>query len=104
MTESDKAQMRECSIQVRQALTADLPSITDKEIEDSLWHYYYDVEKSVAYLRSKSFSLDTMQETDLELADQYAPKKPKKPKGPAPVNKKANGGSYFLFFSIRALQ
>ena len=25
----------------------------DKEIQESLWHYYYDVEKSVAYLVSK---------------------------------------------------
>ena len=25
-------------------------SITDKEIEDSLWHYYYDVDKAVNYL------------------------------------------------------
>lgn len=26
---------------------------TDKEIEDSLWHYYYDVDKTVNYLLSK---------------------------------------------------
>ena len=25
-------------------------SITDREIEDSLWHYYYDVDKTVNYL------------------------------------------------------
>jgi elongation factor 1 alpha-like protein len=28
-------------------------SVTDKEIQDSLWHYFYDVEKTVAYLISK---------------------------------------------------
>ena len=52
MTEDDKRQMRECSTKVREALLDDVPGVTDKEIEDSLWHYYYDIDKSVTYLRS----------------------------------------------------
>lgn len=27
------------------------PPISDAEIQDSLWHYWFDVEKSVAWLR-----------------------------------------------------
>lgn len=27
--------------------------VSDKEIQDSLWHYYYDVDKTVTYLLSK---------------------------------------------------
>lgn len=36
---------------VRDVLGPELP-ITDKEIEDSLWHYYYDIDKTVNYLLS----------------------------------------------------
>jgi len=32
-------------------LGTDVP-VTDREIEESLWHYYYDVEKTVNYLLS----------------------------------------------------
>ena len=52
MTADDKAQMQESSLKVRQVLEQEIPTITDKDIEDSLWHYYYDVEKSITYLRS----------------------------------------------------
>ena len=30
---------------------------TDREIQESLWHYYYDVEKTVAYLLSRGSSI-----------------------------------------------
>jgi len=45
--------MRLGTIAVREALPPGATSITDKEIQESLWHYYYDVEKSVAYLVGK---------------------------------------------------
>lgn len=45
--------MRLGTIAVREALPPSTNHITDKEIQESLWHYYYDVEKSVAYLVSK---------------------------------------------------
>lgn len=46
-------QMRLGTIAVREVLPAATTQITDKEIQESLWHYYYDVEKTVAYLLSK---------------------------------------------------
>lgn len=45
--------MRLGTIAVRSALPSNVAHIPDKEIQESLWHYYYDVEKSVAYLVSK---------------------------------------------------
>lgn len=44
--------MREGTIKVREALPTGtaLDSITDKEIQEALWHYYYDVGKAVTYL------------------------------------------------------
>lgn len=40
-------------VQVRSIL-GDSVSVTNTEIEDSLWHYYYDVDKTVNYLRSET--------------------------------------------------
>jgi HBS1 N-terminus len=45
--------MRLGTIAIREALPSSVSNITDKEIQESLWHYYYDVEKSLAYLLSK---------------------------------------------------
>jgi uncharacterized membrane protein YgcG len=42
--------MRVGTISVREALGDDVPGITDKDIQEALWHYFYDVEKSVNYL------------------------------------------------------
>ena len=44
-------QLRLGTIKVRDILGEDA-GITDKEIEDSLWHYYYDIDKTVNYLLS----------------------------------------------------
>ncbi len=35
---------------MREAIGPDVPGITDHHIQEALWHYYYDVGKSVAYL------------------------------------------------------
>lgn len=43
--------LRQGTAKVRDVLGPELP-ITDKEIEDSLWHYYYDIDKTVNYLLS----------------------------------------------------
>ena len=32
-------------------------SATDKEIQESLWHYYYDVDKTVNYLLSMTYHI-----------------------------------------------
>ncbi len=35
---------------VREALGLDVLNVTDKEIQDALWHYYYDIAKTVSYI------------------------------------------------------
>ncbi|TVY15557.1 HBS1-like protein [Lachnellula arida] len=50
-SEEDKQLLQAGSIAVRAELPPDSTSqISDKQITDALWHYYYDVEKSVNYL------------------------------------------------------
>ncbi len=46
-------QLRLGTIKVRNVLGDDVP-FTDREIQDSLWHYYYDIAKTVNYLLSES--------------------------------------------------
>jgi hypothetical protein len=61
---------------VRDALGGDVPGITDNNIQEALWHYFYDVEKSVNYL----------------LQSRTAKKETSK--------KKAKGGSIFSHFGL----
>ena len=51
LTAEDREQLRLGTLKVREALTG--VSASDSEIQEALWHYYYDVEKSVAYLKSQ---------------------------------------------------
>lgn len=51
-TAEEKEKLRIGTIQVHTALGPGFSAITDQEIQDTLWHYYYDVAKSVAYLKS----------------------------------------------------
>ena len=46
-------QLQEGTAKVRSILDDGVP-VTDQEIQDSLWHYYYDVEKTVTYLLSEA--------------------------------------------------
>ncbi|KAI9742998.1 MAG: Hsp70 suppressor, GTPase facilitates ribosomal subunit dissociation [Claussenomyces sp. TS43310] len=50
LSEEDQEQMRLGTIAVREVLGPDVLDITDQEIREALWHYYYDVEKSTGYL------------------------------------------------------
>lgn len=52
LSPEDKEQMRLGTVQVRTALGPSFPA-TDHEIQEALWHYYYDVGKSVTYLKSE---------------------------------------------------
>ncbi|KAJ2990424.1 hypothetical protein NUW58_g2957 [Xylaria curta] len=70
------AQMTAGTAQVRTALGSDSSKVTTQQIEEALWHYYYDVDKSVAYLASK-----------------YISPKPAKP--PAQKNKSGGRSSHF---------
>jgi elongation factor 1 alpha-like protein len=56
LSPEDKEQMRQGTIKVRSALGPDFPA-TDVEIQEALWNYYYDVAKSVAYLKSMMLCL-----------------------------------------------
>lgn len=47
-----KEQLHKGKIEVRSILGGEAILVTDAEIEESLWHYYYDVDKTVNYLRS----------------------------------------------------
>jgi hypothetical protein len=38
------------TIAVREALGPDVPDVTDREIQEALWHYYYDVGQTVTYI------------------------------------------------------
>ncbi|KAI9759356.1 MAG: Hsp70 suppressor, GTPase facilitates ribosomal subunit dissociation [Chaenotheca gracillima] len=53
LSEEDAAQMKACTAKVQEALQNELPNVTVKEIQDSLWHYYYDVDKTVSWLQSQ---------------------------------------------------
>ncbi|KGO74741.1 Translation elongation factor EF1A/initiation factor IF2gamma, C-terminal [Penicillium italicum] len=47
--------LQQCTTAVLQQLAAGQPSVTatKEEVQDALWHYYNDIEKSVNYLRGK---------------------------------------------------
>ena len=49
----DKEQMRIGTLSAREALGTAGANISDAQIQEALWHYYYDVGKSVSYLKNK---------------------------------------------------
>lgn len=49
----DKEQMRVGTIRVREALAETSDFVSDAQIQEALWHYYYDIAKSVSYLKNK---------------------------------------------------
>lgn len=57
--------LQQCTTAVLQQLNAGQPSVTatKEEVQDALWHYYNDIEKSVNYLRgtfnSRRYYADT---------------------------------------------
>ncbi|KAL7811428.1 hypothetical protein V8C44DRAFT_330409 [Trichoderma aethiopicum] len=50
MSPEDKAAMQKGTEEVRKALGEEASKVTVAQIQEALWHYYYDVDKSVAYL------------------------------------------------------
>lgn len=52
-SEDDKEQMRVGTERAREALGDLSDFISDAQIQEALWHYYYDVGKSVSYLKNK---------------------------------------------------
>ena len=53
MSTDDKEQMRIGTLSAREALGSAGEDISDAQIQEALWHYYYDVGKSVSYLKNK---------------------------------------------------
>ncbi|KAF2760384.1 hypothetical protein EJ05DRAFT_282945 [Pseudovirgaria hyperparasitica] len=45
-------QLRQCTVKVKSALGSEY-IISDQEIQEALWHYYYDIHKSITYLKNK---------------------------------------------------
>ena len=83
-------------------------AVTDREIQDSLWHYYYDVTKTVNYILSASattvFCEAASNSTVLDLKS-TGPKKTKKKEG-ASKGKILKGRltiSFFLLLLPRSL-
>lgn len=62
LPEDDKEQMRTGTIHVREALGEFEVGISDAQIQEALWHYYYDVGKSVSYLKNKLGGVQTPKE------------------------------------------
>ncbi|KAL9087756.1 MAG: hypothetical protein Q9165_006523 [Trypethelium subeluteriae] len=52
LSPEDQEQMRQGKTKVREALGTAY-SIPDREIEDALWNYYYDISKTVSYLKNQ---------------------------------------------------
>ncbi|KAK0641130.1 P-loop containing nucleoside triphosphate hydrolase protein [Cercophora newfieldiana] len=53
LSPEDRALMEQGKAAVREALANQASKVTTTQIEEALWHYYYDVDKTVAYLISK---------------------------------------------------
>lgn len=53
MSPEDKIQMAEGTAEVMALLGPSAEKVTTQQIQDALWHYYYDIDKTVAYLIGK---------------------------------------------------
>lgn len=53
LSPEDRALMQQGTIDVKAALASEASKVTTEQIQEALWHYYFDVDKSVAYLISK---------------------------------------------------
>lgn len=53
LSPEDRALMNQGIVDVQAALGVEASKVTVAQIEEALWHYYYDIDKSVAYLTSK---------------------------------------------------
>ncbi|KAI3582369.1 P-loop containing nucleoside triphosphate hydrolase protein [Fusarium oxysporum f. sp. albedinis] len=50
LSPEDRQAMEEGTAEVRRALGTEANKVTKAQIEEALWHYYYDIDKSVTYL------------------------------------------------------
>jgi len=73
MTDEDREQMRIGTAKVKEALGSSF-SVTDAQIQEALWHYYYDVGKSATYLKSGPPFPVSHCYADPPVLDKFAPK------------------------------
>lgn len=69
LTPEDRDALARGAEEVRVFLGPDVAKIPDGQIQESLWYYYFDVDKTVSYLRKKF--------VDPAPAPKTEPKKPK---------------------------
>lgn len=50
LSEHDKEQLRLGTIEVKKAL-GPVYQVSDAEIQDALWNYYYDIDKTTTYIK-----------------------------------------------------
>ncbi len=53
LSPEDRAQLKQGTADVQAALGIEASKVTAAQIEEALWHYYYDLDKTVTYLTSK---------------------------------------------------
>ncbi|KAL5114512.1 hypothetical protein ACEQ8H_007602 [Pleosporales sp. CAS-2024a] len=63
MTEDDREQMRIGTVKVREALGEFAAGVDDAQIHESLWYYYFDMAKTVTYLKNKLGGVQPSQAT-----------------------------------------
>lgn len=72
LTPEDKEQLRIGTVEVRKVLGPGY-QLNNKEIQDSLWNYYYDVQKTVNHLKSEHH-IPPFEETCSRQSDKHKPK------------------------------
>lgn len=69
MSPEDRVAMATATEEVKKALGEDAGKLSMAQIQEALWHYYYDVEKSVSYLQ-KTFISPTTKPTPKKAASE----------------------------------
>ncbi|KAJ4150207.1 hypothetical protein LMH87_010966 [Akanthomyces muscarius] len=72
MSPEDRVAMATATEEVKKALGEDASKVSVAQIQEALWHYYYDVEKSVSYLQ-KTFISPTPKPTPKKAAPEAEP-------------------------------
>lgn len=93
MSAEDQAAMTKGTADVRKALGKDSNKVTLAVIQDALWHYFYDVEKSVAYLRKEFVNPRTTQPASKPPPPKKVPEAGKKATAQAKASAKKNEGA-----------
>ncbi|EWC46452.1 hypothetical protein DRE_04395 [Drechslerella stenobrocha 248] len=69
----DKAKIADGLRRVREVIGDDIPLITDDKIEETLWYYYFDIERSITYLLNQAGMTATKKQKKTVAVDSKAP-------------------------------